>query len=301
MLCSLLGIKDKRWAKNEYVQRNINPFIMGASKKRLVEAPSDELKRIQSKIKTGLSKCHFPNFVYSGIKGKSYVDNAKEHQGRKYVYKIDISAFFPNTPRDRVYQFYRYQLNTSPDVAEMLTNFSTSDLDRDYSTKSSVEKFIIGKGIRYNNHLCTGSPASPLLSFLVNQPMFEEMLSLCKSRNICMTVYVDDVFFSSEYRIDDYFRRRIVEIVAKYGYKISPKKVRYYNKCETKKVTGVIIREDGTTAIPNRLQRKVVDHVNSSSNEDVKTLRGCVVAARQIDPAAFPSIIGSLKEKGLMR
>ena len=300
MLCSLLGIKDKRWTKNEYVQRNIHPFIMGTSKKRLVEAPSDELKRIQSRIKTGLSKCHFPNFVYSGIKGKSYVDNAKEHQGRKYVYKIDISAFFPNTSRDRVYQFYRYQLKASPDVAEILTNLCTSDLERDYPNKSCVEDFIIEKGIRYNNHLCTGSPASPLLSFLVNQPMFEEMLSLCNSRNIWMTVYVDDVFFSSENKIDDYFRKRIIRIVSKYGYNISSRKLRYYKKTEAKKVTGVIIRENGTTAIPNKLQKKVIDHIKSNNNEDMKVLRGCVVAARQIDPAAFPSIIGSLKDKGLM-
>lgn len=94
MLFDILKIQNKKWTKNEFVQQNISPYIDGTVKQRLVEVPSSELKTIQKRIKNCLSKCQFPHYIFSGVKGKSYVDNAKFHSGVKYLYKIDISAFF---------------------------------------------------------------------------------------------------------------------------------------------------------------------------------------------------------------
>ena len=51
-----------------------------------------------------------------------------ENKG-KYLFKIDISKFFPNIGRNKVYNFYLKKLNTSPDVANILTNLSTINLD----------------------------------------------------------------------------------------------------------------------------------------------------------------------------
>ena len=98
MLFTILGMQDKKWAKNVFVQQNISPYIDTAVKPRLVEVPSSELKAIQKRIKNCLIRCRFPEYVFSGVKGKSYVDNAKLHMGVKYLYKIDVSAFF-NTNR----------------------------------------------------------------------------------------------------------------------------------------------------------------------------------------------------------
>lgn len=92
MLLQALGIQDKRWQKHTFVQRNISPYIDGTTKKRLVEAPSPQLKVIQKRIKSALIKCDFPDYVFSGIKGRSYIDNAEKHAGPLFVYKIDISA-----------------------------------------------------------------------------------------------------------------------------------------------------------------------------------------------------------------
>ena len=77
MLLQALGVQDKRWQKHAFVQQNISPYIDGTAKKRLVEAPSQQLKLIQKRIKNALIKCDFPEHVFSGIKGRSYVENAK--------------------------------------------------------------------------------------------------------------------------------------------------------------------------------------------------------------------------------
>lgn len=305
MLLQALGIQDKRWQKHAFVQQNISPYIDGTTKKRLVEAPSPQLKVIQKRIKNALIKCDFPQYVFSGIKGRSYVENAKMHAGQLYVYKIDVSAFFPNTSRDKVYRFFRTQLNTSPDVANILTNLCTSDLSRVIKSKAEIDAFLQEKGITQTNHLCTGASPSPILSYLVNQAMFDEMKHLCDENGITMTVYVDDTIFSSEKEISESVRSKILNIVKKHGYRVSIKKVKYYTPRDVKKITGVVIRSAGTLDIPNKLRLKIknrlISHKETGEEDDLNKLAGCVVAARQIDKSAYPSVAEYIKKQRMIQ
>ncbi len=301
MLLQALGIQDKRWQKQSFVQQNISPYIDGTAKKRLVEAPSMPLKVIQKRIKNHLMRCNFPDYVYSGIKKKSYVENVGKHQGHRFVYKIDISAFFPNTSRDKVYRFFINELRTSPDVADILTNLCTSDLSRKLKNRGAIDQFLEEKSITQLNHLCTGASPSPVLSYLVNQDMFDEMKKLCDIHDMSMTIYVDDTIFSSKHPIPANIRREILNIVEKYGYTVSSQKVKYYGSTEVKKITGVIIRSNGTLAIPNRLRSKIkhnfLQYRETSNSDYLNKLRGCVVAARQIDKTAYPSLVEYLNQE----
>lgn len=295
MLLQVLGTQDKRWQKQSFVQQNISPYIAGTDKKRLIEVPTPQLSKIQKRIKNCLMKCDFPDYVFSGIKGKSYIENAESHQGCKYIFKIDISAFFPNTSRDKVYRFYIEKIKTSPDVALILTNLCTSDLSRKLKHREAIDEFLQDKAIVQTNHLCTGASPSPILSYLVNQAMFDEMKSVCDRNGIDMTIYVDDTIFSCNHPITSNIRNQILHIVKKYGYSVSFKKVKYYSKCDIKKVTGVIIKPDGTLDVPNKLRYKIVrrleEQKTNPSTNNINRLAGCVVAARQIDTTAYPSIV----------
>ena len=73
-----------------------------------------------------------------------------------------------------------------------------------------------------------------------------------------MTVYVDDITFSSENRISKRFREQIFAIVRKYGYQISRSKVKKYTKSYPKLVTGVIIDSTGKPAIKNSMHEKII-------------------------------------------
>lgn len=301
MLLQALGIRDKRWQKHAFVQQNISPYIDGTTKKRLVEAPSPQLKMIQKRIKNALIRCDFPEYVFSGIKGRSYVKNAAQHAGILFVYKIDISAFFPNTSRDKVYRFFLTKLNNSPDVANILANLCTADLSGEIKNKERVNAFLKEKGITQMNHLCTGASPSPILSYLVNQAMFDELKCLCDANDISMTIYVDDTIFSSEEEIPVTVRTKILKIVEKHGYKVSMKKVKYYPANDVKKITGVIIRSSGSLDIPNKLRFKIKKrfeiHQESGNVDDLNKLAGCVVAARQINKQAYPSVLEYIKEE----
>jgi len=84
-LLNLLHIHDKRFLQQRYVSKHISPYIQTNPKPRLIEVPSEELKIIQRHIKNELNKIIVPENIFSGVKGKSYIENAKLHSGNKYV------------------------------------------------------------------------------------------------------------------------------------------------------------------------------------------------------------------------
>lgn len=295
-LIRLLNLPDKSCLKQNYVVTQINPYIASNPKPRLIEAPSESLKRIQRIIKNELNKIEVPYNIFSGIKGRSYIGNAKIHSSNKYLFKIDLTAFFPCITRNTVYNFFKDTLMTSPDIANILTNFTTVDLALcDIKDKESVERFLLSKNIKTTNHLISGAPTSQILSYLVNYKMFDELQIFCDKNNITMSIYVDDITFSSNNHISHKNKEIIYSIIAKHFYRLSRHKVKYYTCNYPKEVTGSIINPDGKTMVPNSLSLKVINElkhykVNTESKTSLNRLRGLVVAARQNEPKKYQNI-----------
>lgn len=298
MLKRLLCIEDSKFLKQDYVASMVSPYIDKKGKPRLIESPREELKIIQKRIKQMLGQIVVPSNVFSGIKGRSYADNAVMHTGenRRNLFKIDLTAFFPSISRETVYCFFCEDLCCSPDIAEILTNFTTIGLDKSQANcLDEIYSFLSSKGVTCKNHLISGAPTSQIMSYLVNHQMFDEMQRVADNNAAVMTVYVDDVTFSSENRISKDFRDRIIAIVRKYGYQISKAKVKKYTKLYPKLVTGVVIDSDGKPVIKNSMREKIIkehaylrEHPNNA--ESRQRLRGLLTAARQVDKHAFPTI-----------
>ena len=298
MLMRLLCIEDGDFLKQDYVASMISPYIDKKENPRLIEPPHEELKIIQKRIKQMLGQIVVPSNIFSGIKGRSYADNALMHIGgnRRNLFKIDLTAFFPSISRETVYRFFCDELCCSPDVAKVLTNLTTIDLKKSGAHRlDEIYRFLDAKGVTCKNHLISGAPTSQIMSYLVNHRMFDEMQKISDNYNAVMTVYVDDVTFSTENRISKDFRDKIVAIVRKYGYQISKSKVKKYTKLYPKLVTGVVIDSDGNPVIKNSMREKIVkeyDYLREhpDDTESRQRLRGLLTAARQVDHQAFPSI-----------
>lgn len=296
-LAEILHITDKNLLKGK-TQDEINIYIATEPKERLIEAPSHSIKKSQEIIKNLLMKCDIPYYVFSGVKGKSYYDNAVIHKECKYMYKTDISAFFPSISRDLVYNFFRYELNTSSDVAKILADICTVDISAALETDATVKAFITKKKIRMKNHLCTGSPASPILSYLVNRKMFDEMYKIAQNNNLFFSVYMDDVFFSSKKWIPLSIREQILKTLTKNGYNIASRKVVYYSEKDNKKITGVIITPDNNLGIPNKLKRKIVNGFSRGKlTVKEECLKGMLVAAKMIDKNSFNGINSYINQR----
>ena len=298
MLKRLLRINNNQMIRQTHIASLVSPYIDKSGKPRLIEPPHEELKIIQKRIKNCLGQIIVPDNVFSGVKGKSYVDNARFHIGnnRRNLYKIDLTAFFPSIARDTVYHFFAEDLLCSPDVAQLLTDLTTIDLGKSSAKNiDEIYEFLKRKNVSSYNHLISGAPTSQMLSYLVNHRMFDEMQKLADDNGITMTVYVDDVTFSSENRISKNFRDKIIAIIQKYNYQISRKKVKRYTKLYPKLVTGVVIDTTGNPVLKNSMRQKIIlaynDLKTNPENADLRMrLRGLLIAARQVNKDAFPTI-----------
>lgn len=294
----LLGITNNQLLKQKYVASLVEPYIDLVGKPRLIEPPKQELKVIQRKIKNMLGKIVVPQNVFSGVKGRSYADNARFHIGdnTRNLFKIDLTTFFPSISRERVYNFFCYDLCCSPDIAAILTNLTTIDIEKSASKDlSTVYNFLDSKGVSCYNHLISGAPTSQILSYLVNHQMFNEMQEYARINNVIMTIYVDDVTFSSEYRISNGFKKCIFKIVKKYDYQLSATKVKLYTKTYPKLVTGVIIDANGKLTVKNSIRNRIIKeyHYLKEHSDDIKSrqrLQGLITAARQVDKYIYPNI-----------
>lgn len=104
---------------------------MYKGKKRLLEKSSEELKKIQRNILNKLYQLKFPEYVFSGIRGRSAFDNAIYHINCKYMLKLDMSKFFPNTHRNSIYEFFKNKLKMSSDVALICTDIVTVNYEKE--------------------------------------------------------------------------------------------------------------------------------------------------------------------------
>lgn len=301
-LKQVLRISDNRYLKQSFVASHINPYIEFNPKPRLIEAPSRTLKKIQTQLKYELNKIEVPYNVFSGVKGKSYIQNAELHKGNNYLFKIDLTAFFPCITRNVVYNFFKNDLKTSSDIAKVLTNLVTIDLTLcNKDDPEQIELFLHNKNIKTTNHLISGSPCSQILSYLVNRQMFDELQQLCDKNKITMSIYVDDITFSASHEISYKTKQIIYKIISKHLFRLSRHKVKYYTKNYPKLVTGAILLPDGTTKAPNSLSRKVIDEFNNfkanpSNEKTVRKLRGLIIAVQQSEKNRFNGLYRLVEE-----
>ena len=301
-LLNLLHIHDKRFLQQQYVSKHISPYIQINPKPRLIEVPSDELKIIQRHIKNELNKIIVPENIFSGVKGKSYIENAKLHGGNKYVFKIDLSSFFPCISRNTVYNFFTESLKTSPDIACILTNLLTVDLSKcNIEDADSVNDFLISKKIKTSNHLISGSPASQILSYLVNHKMFDTLQEFCNKNGLIMSVYVDDITFSSQHVISHSQKEVIYKVISKNLYRLSRNKVKYYTKNYPKLITGAVISSNGNLKIRNSLSLNIVKEwkhfkYNQQDTQPKARLQGLIIAAHQSEPEKFQNIYNIVRD-----
>lgn len=306
--CCLYGIRSKKHLKyvlgihgglepQKMIARQIKPYIeKNGEKRRLIEPPDHGVKIIQNRIKVHLSKIEVPANIFSGVKGKSYVDNGKLHKMGKYMYKIDLTSFFPSITRETVYNFFRSDMMCAQDVAKVLTDYTTVNLAyADCRNFNEVKLFLDDKGVNNTNHLISGAPTSQILSFLVNWKMFEELQQLADASKMVMSVYVDDIAFSSEWPISKMFCHNVRGVITGAGYQLSSGKEMLYSAKQPKLLTGVIITPDGQIKLRNKTSKKTIETLNyvkenPSDTEARLRLRGLVTAARQVEPRIFPQI-----------
>lgn len=240
---------------------------------RVIYNPEESLKEIQKRIFKLLSRINKPDFVISGTKGKSYVDNARIHQNNANVCTIDIEKFYDSTKEIYVYNFFKYRMKMSTDIATILTKLCT-----------------------YQGKIPTGTSVSQLIAFWSYEETFLSIKDECEKKNIYISLYVDDITLSSNQIIDKKLIRKIDEILHQKKLQIKRNKTKYYSQKRNKSVTGVIINSNGELKVENKKRKEILDLYKECQNDATRTseklsrLDGKLNDAKQVEPSIYPSI-----------
>jgi RNA-directed DNA polymerase len=246
---------------------NFKLFKIGAiDKQRAVQEPKAALQGIHKRVHRLLGRVAVPDYLHSTVRGRSYVSNARVHDGAEAAIKIDVKKFFSSVKRVAVFRFFSNQLACRPDVAGLLADMLTFD-----------------------GHLATGSSASPILAYYCYKAMFDELAALALRHGLKMTVYVDDITMSGA-GAGKAVLAEAHRIIATYG--LRSHKMKRFNLNEPRVITGVCNTANGPR-VPNRLHLNIkadfdkLDSVKSTKdrNKAVSRIRGRLHAAGQIDPA----------------
>lgn len=229
--------------------------------KRKIEEPKDLLKYFHRRFNAILERIDVPDFVKAGRKGSCYVNNGQAHINGKHFFCSDVEKFFPSSKKQKVFQFLFYDLKMGNDIASLLTNILT-----------------------FENHLPTGAPSSQLLTYWAYKKTFNDIYKKAQFLDIRMTLFVDDLTFSSLKPIPKEFKRYVISRLKSEGLSVNKKKTKTYGIKQYKKITGTIISPDYKLLIPNKLQHKIfkLKYKVYKSEKEIISLKGMLNSARQI-------------------
>lgn len=263
----LAGLFNVSLAELEMLAANKTNYrvfdIHQGEKTRQVEVPKVVLERIHRRLFRLLERLDKPDYLHSGLKGRSYITNAKVHTGVVPLVKLDIKKFYPNVQGDRVARFFTGRLQCSPDVAGLLTNLCT-----------------------FENHVPTGSPVSQLLSYFAAKPLFDELEQLSRELGVRFTCYVDDLTFSGP-AATPAFLWTVKQVVHRHGFRYH--KERCFGARDKKLVTGVLLHGDRILIQPSKELKfwRDINALGAAGPADrltaVVSLIGTATAAGQVE------------------
>lgn len=244
--CGLYAIKSRRQLAAR-LNRTLNFLLERADKPsiyrvwqeskssggyRTIEAPRDDLKAIQKRIADLLQRVLAPSFLFSPVKGLSYVENALAHRGACEVRLLDVTNYFGNCTSTSVFKFFSERLKCAPDVAWILTGLTTR-----------------------MGHLPQGSPCSPILSFYCCQPMWDRINNAVRDAGCVLTVYVDDITISGPV-VKEELIWRVKQILHGFGHSHHKKKERRHFE-RAAEITGIMVGPD-RLSVPHRHYKKLL-------------------------------------------
>ncbi len=245
-------------------------------KYREIKDPIPNLKRLQRKLLVHFNRIIKPDWLISGRRGKSYIDNAIYHQEAKAIITLDIKDFYNNCRRSMVYNMFLSKFHMSPDVAGVMTDIVID-----------------------NNCIPTGAPTSQIIAFYAYEDVFREINKIALDMGCTFSLYVDDMTFSSRRSISRDLLLKVQALLRNVGLSIKWKKAKRYEGSKSKLITGVVLDSTGKIRVPNTLRKKIIIGIKRIRREEISeierikeisSLKGRLNSARRIEPEVFGGI-----------
>lgn len=236
---------------------------------RMVSAPDKDLQAIQSTIYSRiLSSVTIVHPAAVGFRcGRSVVDNAAPHLGKRYVLKMDIHDFFGSIRSPRVRQTFK-KIGYPENVSK-----------------------VLGALCCLHRHLPQGAPTSPALSNIVGYEMDRKLAALAAEYGVTYTRYADDLTFSGDVFPKEQIIPQVKRIIRDEKFEPNHKKTHFMNQSSRKIITGVSVASGVKLTIPKSKKREI------RKNVYFILTKGLAEHQRRIgshDPAYLKRLIGML-------
>lgn len=157
---------------------------------RSISTPIPKLKHVQSRLAEHLAGCLKEIEIAENVKQScvlshgfkpnlSILTNATVHAGRRWVFNVDLSDFFPSINFGRVRGFF---------------------IKNKYFSLDAGTATLLAQIICHNNGLPQGAPTSPVVSNLIASNIDITLNRLAKRHRCSYTRYADDLTFSTNRR-----------------------------------------------------------------------------------------------------
>lgn len=253
-LAILLGFKPKAmsyilYKKTPAQNYSSFPIPKRSGGTRIIDAPADDLKGLQSRLSDLLQDCisdinegkKISGSIAHGFRRKrSIITNARCHRAKRFVFNVDLENFFGMINFGRVRGFFISNNNfkLDPNVATVIAQIAC-----------------------YNNGLPQGSPCSPVISNLIAHILDIKLAALAEKHGCDYSRYADDLTFSTNKRM---FPRAIAraaaatphdwkagaelkKIIKDAGFSINKKKTRMQYEQSRQDVTGLVVNRKVNT------------------------------------------------------
>ena len=226
----VLGLSLERLSALAGDASSYRAFIRVTSgKKRAVTEPLGDLLAVHDRLYDLLDRIEKPDYLHSGVRGRSHVTNASAHLGDKATVKLDIRQFYPSIDVPRVSRFFGRQMACSAPVTDLLTRLCT-----------------------FRGHVPIGSRMSQHLAYFAARPMLEDLRRLSERQGVVFTCYVDDLSFSGTAATPS-FLWQVKRLVHHHRFG-------YHNGCcyragESRIITGVVVTGEKLAVLREQAER----------------------------------------------
>ena len=209
---------------------------------RRIHAPTPQLKGLQTQLSILLQNCleeinaeegRTNSFSNGFTRGRSILHNATAHQGKRFVFNIDLHNFFGAINFGRVRGFFIKDRNflLHPKVATILAQIACFD-----------------------NALPQGSPCSPVISNLIGHILDIHLVKLAIKFGCIYSRYADDITFSTNklefpgaiaVNNNHIWRpgTELEHLISLCGFGVNPTKTRMQYRDSRQEVTGLIVNK----------------------------------------------------------
>jgi Reverse transcriptase (RNA-dependent DNA polymerase) len=226
--CELLG---------EQVQRGEHYSVHRVSKRdgstRFILKPDPLLNFVLKKSNEffGGLNIGLPDHVYGFVKGRSIVDNARNHLAKPVVLRIDLRHFFESISSSAVKDSLRAN-GFDEDAAELCSRLMT------------VEQ-----------RLPIGFATSPFLSNLAFSRTDSALATFAAEQSLAFTRYVDDLVFSGQVERSNI--AEVTQILESHGWAVNERKTAFMKKGGKQYVTGLSVSDAAQPRIPVQTKRRL--------------------------------------------